>query len=385
MTDISRRNALALGLAGMAAAQPAIAARPDSLNALAAAKGMRFGTAVGVGSAGPEGAGRDISGPFADPAYRRLIADECGVIVPENELKWYAMRPDAKTFAFERADALAAFARSNGLGLRGHTLLWHHPRWMPKWTETYDYGSNPSAEVRRLLTEHIRTVAARYPQIHSWDVVNETVDHTTGELRETAFSRHVGKQEIVDLAFVAARQAMPKTELIYNDYMSWEGTPEKEKHRAGVLRLLEGFRKRGVPVDTLGVQAHIGSLGTGESTGFARPDLVAWRRFLDEVTGMGYGLVVTEFDVNDKPLAAEITSRDAEVARLTDEYLDIILSYRQLKEVLVWGLADKYSWLQGTSPRPDNLPKRPTPFDDAFRPKPMREAIAAAFRAAPPR
>ena len=39
--------------------------------------------------------------------------------------------------------------------------------------------------------------------------------------------------------------------------MSWERTGEDETHMRGVLKLLEGFRKRGTPVDALGVQSHI--------------------------------------------------------------------------------------------------------------------------------
>ena len=33
----------------------------------------------------------------------------------------------------------------------------------------------------------------------------------------------------------------------------------------------------------------------------------------------------------------------------------------------------------------DGLPKRPTPYDSHYQPKPLREAIAAALRGAPPR
>jgi hypothetical protein len=62
----------------------------------------------------------------------------------------------------------------------------------------------------------------------------------------------------------------------------------EETHRAGVLKLLEGFRKRGTPVDALGVQSHLGGAKTSGPEGFAKPDEKAWRAFLDEVTGMGY-------------------------------------------------------------------------------------------------
>ena len=85
------------------------------------------------------------------------------------------------------------------------------------------------------------------------------------------------------------------------------------------------------------------------------------------------------------PLAPPRKARDAAVADLARRYFDVMLSYPQLRYVMAWGLVDKYSWLQGRWPRADGLAKRPNPYDDDYRPKPLREAIAAAFRAAPPR
>src|SRR3546814_7794396 len=68
-----------------------------------------------------------------------------------------------------------------------------------------------------------------------------------------------GAQQSVDLAFHAARAQAPEAELVYNDFMSWGAG--SATHRAGVLRLLEGFRARGVPVDTLGIQSHLVTSG----------------------------------------------------------------------------------------------------------------------------
>jgi endo-1,4-beta-xylanase len=48
-------------------------------------------------------------------------------------------------------------------------------------------------------------------------------------------------------------------------------------------------------------------------------------------------------------------------------------------------MVDRFSWLNDRAPRTDGSPRRPCPYDRDFRPKPMREAIAAAFRSAPPR
>jgi endo-1,4-beta-xylanase len=379
--DHSRRDLMGLGLAaGAAALSPTLArAETPSLASLAKAKGLRFGSAVG---AGPVGA---LTGSFEDPRYRQVLIDECGVLVPENELKWYVLRPDAKTFAFERADRIAAFAKANDIALRGHTLLWHHPKWFPDWLKTHDFGTGPAkaANAEAMLVDHITTVVGHYPQIQSWDVVNETVDPKDGSIRHTVFSDAMGQEQTLDVAFHAARAAAPKARLVYNDYMGWEAG--NEAHRAGVLKLLEGFRKRGTPVDALGVQSHLGTEDPAAPGSLGRPQEKQWRAFIDEATGMGYDLLLTEFDVNDKKLPADIVARDAAVASVAKGYLDMMLDYRQTKEVLAWGMVDKYSWLQTFTPRPDALPLRGAPYDDGYKPKPLREAVAAAFRAAPNR
>lgn len=379
--SLSRRDLLAAGAAA-AFAGPASAAPGGNgetpLRDLAKAKGLYFGSAVG---AGPKGA---ITGSFEDPQYREILARECGLLVPENELKWYVVRARGpQAFDFERADRIAEFAKQNGQALRGHTLLWHHPQWFPAWTKTYDFGSKPAEAAEKMVREHIQMLCKHYPQMISWDVVNETVDPKDGSIRSTFLSDAMGKEQVLDLAFHVAREAAPKARLVYNDYMSQE--VGNEKHRYGVLKLLEGFKKRGTPVDALGVQSHIGAENADSFTGFGKPQSKEWTAFLNDVTGLGYDLLVTEFDVHDKGLPADFAQRDAEVAAYAKAFLDQMLSYRQTKEVLAWGMVDKYSWLQNQWRRQDKLEKRPTLYDDNYKPKPLREAVAAALRAAPSR
>src|SRR5690606_17662403 len=152
----------------------------------------------------------------------------------------------------------------------------------------------------------------------------------------TALSRRLGDEAIIDLAFRGARAAAPDAQLVYNDYMSWEAG--HETHQAGVLRLLEGMKARGVPVDALGVQSHIGSGNSDDSAGFDTARETNWRRFVDEVTGLGLDIVITEFDVHGKNLPADIPSLDQAVADLARRYLDLMLSYPQTKDVLAWGM-----------------------------------------------
>lgn len=386
--SIGRRNFVLAGTAaGLAACAPTLTGRPAAnlpLNAplkdLAGLSGRRFGSAVGAYA--PPGAGSS----FWDPAYRAILTRECNLLTPENELKWEPTRPSADRFNFANADRILDLARQHGMGVRGHTLLWLPEKWYPKWLLTHDFGSRPATAAAAMLSQHVRTVCRRYGRrIYSYDVVNEAVQPETGRIRDTLFTRAMGGEALLDHMFHTAKAECPHAELVYNDYMSWERGTEDETHIVGVLKLLEGFRKRGTPVDALGIQSHIRLLKplpvaqiVGESEG-------PWRRFLDQVVGMGYKLVISEFDVNDQKAPDDVAIRDRMVADYAKAYLDVMLSYPQLRDVVAWGMVDKYSWLTDFDPRHDKSVKRGTPYDSQYRAKPLRDAIAAAFRQAPVR
>jgi endo-1,4-beta-xylanase len=365
--------AAAAGCAGEAFAEAA--GRPDdSLDTIARKKGLRFGSALGTRG-------------LRDTGYADLVSAQCGIVVPENELKMTAVQREPGVFDFARAETLLQFAESRQMLTRGHTLLWHHPRWLPKWLENYPFGAEPATAAAGLLEAHIRKTTAHFgKRIVSWDVVNEAVDNVTGEMRETLFSRAIGTpDQVVEMAFRIARAQLPDTELVYNDYMGWE--KDGAAHRAGVLKLLERLRRNGAPVNALGLQSHIGCGNQDANAGrdFDARDEREWRGFLREVTGMGYRLLITELDVHDGGLQASARLRDRSVASLARAYLDLTLDFREVAAVLCWGLADNYSWLQERAPRQKGVTKRPTPFDSHYRAKPLRDAIAAAFRAAPSR
>lgn len=359
----------------MAATAPVLAAGQFGLDAIARAGGRRFGSAVAWN---PAGTGMSVSNPY----YARILSAECGVIVAENEMKWQALRPSPESYDFAAMDAIAAWAKSNAMELRGHTLLWHRPQWFPDWLNSYDFGASPVRVAERILTDHIATVAKRYGGvIKSWDVVNEAIDQAARAPIETSLSRAMGSPEaVIDLAFHQARDALPGAQLVYNDYMSWE--PAHAGHCDDVLRLLEGMKARGVPCDALGIQSHIEMLEIDASTGVGPYDEASWRRFLDEVTDMGYRLVITEFDVKDKALPADIVTRDAKVADYTRRYFELMLDYSDhLDDILAWGMVDAFNWLQYFDPskRDDGLEVRGTPYDSQYTAKPMRETLAAAL------
>ncbi len=368
------RRELLIG-AGALLATPAIAQQP-SLAQAARAKGIRFGSAANVRNG------------IDDPQVAALLLRECALIVPGNELKEYTIRSDAHPDVddFAPGDRLLAFCQEHGLTMRGHNLYWAKDEYTPKWLVAHDFGANPKAAAEAWLRAYIGRVCDHFGQaLTSWDVVNEGIDEKTGEIRSTVMSRILGR-DYLRICFEAARDHLPHTQLVYNDYMSWN--TNSAVHRKAVLDLLRGFRAAKVPVDALGIQGHIGTdQGPGKSIngGDSAPQYGEWRAFLHEVEDLGYGMLVSEFDVNDRKVDGDIATRDTVVADTAKTYMDLTLDCRAVTDFLCWGLDDTHSWLQHTTGRADHLPLRPTPYDAHFAPKPLRAAMISAFNGAPAR
>jgi endo-1,4-beta-xylanase len=299
-------------------------------------------------------------------------------------MKQYVIASRADMFDFAPGDMIAGWAKAHDKKMRGHALLWNHPKYTPGWM-VGRYADAPADKLAEWLKSYVGTVVTHYAEsIFTWDVVNETIDPATGELRASLFQGKLGF-EALRIAFETVRERAPRSRRVYNDYMSWGAG--SAKHRAGVLKLLRRFRAENVPVDTLGLQSHIGTEQSASVTGGdmveSREREQEWRRFLDEVVSMGYRLAITEFDVSDRGVTGSIKARDDRVRSVAKAYLDLTLSYPQVDELLCWGMVDRYSWLQQFSPRADGQALRPLPYDEGHRAKPLRDAIAQAIRHAP--
>ncbi|TIX50700.1 endo-1,4-beta-xylanase [Alteraurantiacibacter aquimixticola] len=370
---MDRRAFVSLAGFGIAAAAfPADAAAPASIPLAehAARRGISFGSAVSQRVLG-------------DRSYRQLVDHQCDMLVGENAFKWRHMERRENQREVAEARWIAAYAQNSGKRLRGHCFCWNHHDRMPRWLVDKAAGLAPRdhGELTRQMWRHGAFLARTFPDIACWDAMNEAVDPTTGELRETEFTRLLG-EDYVDLSFHIMAERLPSANLVYNETMSWEADPT---HRDGVLRVLERALASGVPIHALGIQSHIGkTLGR-------RRDERAWRRFLEEVEGMGVDVILTEFDCSDRNIAARSREqRDAEVAAHVRAYLDLTLSFTNVRELLVWSLADGPSYMNRRSyprrrRRADGLPLRGHPFDQQLAAKPMLAAMQGALASAPVR
>lgn len=363
-----RRSILAAGLA--CAAAPALArSRQQSLadadgpplRARAARKGLLYGVALQTRN-------------LADTPLAEAAAREASLLVPEYEAQWRIIHPEPQRYDFRAIDRLEAFARSHDMQFRGHSLVWHllMAQWIQGAIET-------RASAERVLVDHVTTVVGHgRGRMHSWDVVNEAIADGNPELRRTPWLAALGP-DYIDIAFRAARAADERLLLTYNEYGIQHADASSDRKRAAVLRLLEGMRRRNVPIDALGVQSHL-------SAGLPF-DAEKLRRFLAEVAGMGLQVFLTELDVRDRDLPGDEDPRDQAVADLTRRYLDAALDERAVKIVVTWGVSDRHSWLNDVaqSRRADGRRVRGLPLDEGLARKPMWRAMAAAFDGAPAR
>lgn len=349
---------------------PALATRPASRNGeadpplrqRAIAKNLLYGAAVQQ---------RHLA---QDPEFAAHFVRECAILVPESELKWRRLRPQPHQFNFAPGDRLVAFGRTHGLQIRGHTLVWHEA--LPTWFK--ETVNRRNAE--KMLREHIHRVMGHYAgQIHSWDVVNEAIHPGHGHpqsLRTSPWLQLLGPAYL-DIAFEAAAAADPATLLVYNDHWLEYDTPNGRARRKAVLNLLSRLKSRGVPIQALGIQAHL-------MRDQPRFNPAQFRQFLREVASLDLKILITELDVTDQKLPGDPLVRDRLVAAAYEDYLNAALEEPAVIAVLTWGLSDRYTWLSDHNPRADGRPVRPLPLDANLNRKPTWKAIARSFDQASP-
>jgi endo-1,4-beta-xylanase len=96
-------------------------------------------------------------------------------------------------------------------------------------------------------------------------------------------------------------------------------------------------------------------------------------------------MMLTEMDVNDRDLPADIPTRDAAVADLYTSYLRTTLANKNVLALLTWGITDRSTWLNHEGARKDGLPERCLPFDADLKRKLAFSSELVALKAAPRR
>ncbi|MDT7789842.1 MAG: endo,4-beta-xylanase [Pseudonocardiales bacterium] len=307
------RSALAaLTAAGLTAATlttalstPATAAA-STLGAAAAQSGRYFGAAISQSHLG-------------DSAYVNAWGTEFNSVTPENEMKWDTVEPGRNQFNFGPADQIVSQARSRGMSIRGHTFVWYQQ--IPGWVS----GLNGN-DLRAAISNHINQVAGHWKgQIYAWDVVNEAFEEN-GTRRQWFVQQRLG-DGYVEEAFRTARAADPNAKLCYNDYNT-DGVNAKS---TGIYNMVRDFKSRGVPIDCVGFQSHLGS----------GANLSSYQANLQRFADLGVDVQITELDVGGSGSGQAATYRAVVQACMT---------VARCTGITPWGITDKYSWRSGDTP-----------------------------------
>jgi endo-1,4-beta-xylanase len=321
---------LSVLVAGGALLLPRLAeAAASTLGAAAAQSGRYFGTAIAAGRLG-------------DSAYTTLAAREFNMVTAENEMKPDATEPNQNQFNFSSGDQIFNWATSRGMRVRGHTLAWHsqQPGWMQRLT---------GSALRSAMINHINGVMAHYRgRLAAWDVVNEAFNED-GSRRQSNL-QGTGN-DWIEVAFRTARTADPSVKLCYNDFNIENSTSAKTQ---AVVRMVQDFKSRGVPIDCVGLQTHF----TG---GSSLPS--NFQTTLSNFAALGVDVALTEVDVTN--------ASTSQYAGLTQACMNVA----RCIGITTWGVRDCDSWRSG---------ENPLLFDCGGNKKPAYTSVLNALNAAAP-
>ena len=284
--------------------------------------------------------------------YRATLAREFNVLTPENEMKFSSVQPTRGAFRYTQADSMVAFARANGMKVRGHTLAWYSQ--LPAWVTG---GTWTKEQTTALLDDHIRNVVGHFRgQLAAWDVVNEAFNDGTATFRPGFWADRIGR-DYVEQAFRTARATDPDVPLYYNDY-NIEAIGAKSD---SVYAMLRDFRARGVPVDGVGMQMHliVGQL----------PPLTSMAQNFARFAALGLKVQITELDIRTStPASAAALQTQAQNYR---DVFALCVQQPACDMIVMWGFTDRSSWIPSTfAGQGDALL-----FDASFQPKPAYTSV----------
>ena len=308
-----------------------------------------------------------------DTSAVKIVKQHFNSIVAENCMKSAYIQPQEGVFHFDEADKFVQFGLDHGMSIIGHCLIWHSQ--CPNWFFLDDEGKQVSPDqLKERMKNHIYSLVGRYKGIvKGWDVVNEAIVED-GSYRKSKFYEILG-EEFIPLAFQYAYEADPEAELYYNDYnMHFKG------RRETVVRLIKKLKERGIRIDAVGMQGHIGM------------DYPAIKDFEDSMLAFaaaGVNVAISEWDMSALPSVSHSANVSDTVSfnklfnpypeSLPDsvsvlwnarmkQFFDLFEKHADIvSRVTVWGVSDGDSWK-------NNFPVRgrkdyPLLFDRNYQPK----------------
>lgn len=239
-----------------------------------------------------------------------------------------------------------AWAEEMKMRVKGHPLIWTVEKSIPKWLFQYPYS-----EQLKYLKAHVQSLIELVgKRVTRWDLCNEM-------LWEPAFKNiaqrnwpHIDPiEDIADYISQGiqwAREINPDAIYSLNDYglvLTYVKKISAGEQRQRYLQLVQALKKRGNDPDAIGSQAHIGG----------KFPLGAFERMLDELSGSGLPLQVTEFWTREKdyPKSLGESERETAMAKYLENIYTVAFSKPTLTHFTYWGAGPFFT--------PENEPREP--------------------------
>ena len=307
--------------------------------------------------------------------YLDLVKSHFNSITATNEMKAYSLLNITETkkrtdgmpgMSFTAADQLVKWAQDNGIGVRGHVLVWD--AYMTDWFFRVDYdASKPYADQETIkartefyITQVVTHFEEKFPGVvYCWDVVNEAVgdsaaEYAAGDKRHlrtvrsgspNVFRECMG-DDYVALAFLYAKNAVEALgadiKLYYNDYNAYFS--DKAKAIRALVDSVNTFAQNDHGefrqlCDGIGMQGYIGGYGTQDGC-LVDSHVNMIRSEILNYAAMGLEVQITEMAVRNFDLS-KADKHAAYYAKLFRVFMDLNGEEgNPLKAVSIWGLTD---------------------------------------------
>ncbi len=359
-----------------------------------------------------------MNNEIGNPDKEELILEQFNSMTFDNDLKpaynmgWQSSEATETNLPFvinPYALKMLEWARTNGMNVRGHVLVWHSQCPKEVFCKGYEPVTFPTdpellkqrpmmkmfeklnpvcfvdrdTMLKRLESYIYSVMEYMYANdfaetIYAWDVVNEAIepeDKKETGLRDSYWYQVIG-EDFIYWAFRFARSAVDelsvryadrygvdandpealrsiRPRLIYNDYNEWQ--PVKKAFIIGALTREE--------------RGHGSIIGEGLIDGIGMQGHVSDNNDLDEYIAAlkEYASLVSEVHITELDVKCTCTNKNAEYyqavfyKKLFERLIEAKHEGANLTSVTFWGLTDDNSWIRGANPllfRGDLTPKK---------------------------
>jgi len=309
-------------------------------------------------------------GTVQNSAITANILKDCNSVECENETK-----PDATLVqsqcsgtnigvSLNSCAAIMDFCVKNGIGMRGHTLVWHSqtPVWFFKegfnangaWVDKNTMDARMESYIKNMFT----AIKTQYPtlDLYAYDVCNECISDdanrtaNNGGAREpgdnnapnqggkSAWVQVYGDNSFVEKAFTYARKYAPEgCALYYNDYNEYW-----DHKRDCIYNMCKSLYQKGL-LDGVGMQSHV----PANATGFAGTD--SYIEAMQKYLSIGCDVQITELDISVEGGKYSYTDQANKYKAIFQAAMDWNKNPKsdgRVTAVCIWGPNDANSWLK---------------------------------------